>query len=56
MSSFTDASKPPSNVIPTPLHDNPTQNTLDWADEIANAAALIGPLHVYGSAYMVASD
>jgi hypothetical protein len=39
------------------LHDNPSQHTLDWHDEIANAAAPIGPtLHAYGSAYVVASD
>jgi hypothetical protein len=41
----------------TTLHDNPTQNVLDWADGIVNTAAPIGPtLHVYGPAYMAASD
>jgi hypothetical protein len=55
--SSTDASKPPSHVIKTTLHDNLTQNILAWADEIVNTAALIGPtLHVCGSAYVVASD
>ena len=49
--------KPPSHVMKTTLHDNPSQHMLEWADEIVNTAALIGPtLHVHGSAYMVASD